>query len=630
MRFAKSIFVFLILFSFPSLSRAQQKNALIIGINNYYTQKGIPDPAISLKGCVNDAKLMKGMLMNKFSFKNNEITEIYNDKATRNNILAAMNELLARSGKGDYAVVYYSGHGMLLKNSFSDKDFVMENGKVMGHNQGILTSDLYEPKASLIRDHEISRLANRFIDKGVVLTMIFDCCYSQSLMRGENEVESFPWSLPVDPENREQGRSVDMSRLPDEATASVMMEGEDSLVVESRNIPYDVDIRENDRIVRPAERPASGFLYYAASIGLDKSYERMDINNIKHGVFTQSLCEILKQSPASITLAELHKRILNKLNNEQFILPEKQNPNLQSDAARLKTNLLAMPAKFLSDDVTVNYIRQKDKDIIVDGGASSGLNIGNQLTYASGTKKIVLSVSALIGIDSAVASVQSGDRSILKPGIRFKVSNWFAQTPPLLKVYVPDDNCTVDQLLSILKEKVMPLKSNPNAVWFDRSSISCFHFYCTADGFYVNDIRGANKYPYKDFNSNKLNELSGGPQFFINLPVPTAISKAVKEKLSKDQNVILVDDFYKADAYLYCGYSAANDQLMFTFSNDLILAAKSAGSNKPPVHFVSKVNKAVDVDEIRTIKMNDLVNDISKVILQYASYNRWLNKWPKR
>ena len=60
-----------------------KKIALLIGIDKYvhYEEK------YQLDGCVNDAKLIKSVLINHFNFTESEVTELHNEAASREGIL---------------------------------------------------------------------------------------------------------------------------------------------------------------------------------------------------------------------------------------------------------------------------------------------------------------------------------------------------------------------------------------------------------------------------------------------------------------------------------------------------------------------------------------------------------------
>ncbi|MHC1704746.1 MAG: caspase family protein [Tenuifilaceae bacterium] len=77
--------------------------ALIIGIDNY---SGDWKP---LRNAVNDAKAISEQLSNKYEFQS--IKTLYNEQATRSNILKEYEWLMANIRENDNLLIFYSGHG---------------------------------------------------------------------------------------------------------------------------------------------------------------------------------------------------------------------------------------------------------------------------------------------------------------------------------------------------------------------------------------------------------------------------------------------------------------------------------------------------------------------------------------
>ena len=82
--------------------------ALIIGINKYQNV----DP---LNYAVDDAEAVRLMLMENYGFKNENITLIIDEEATKENILDGFSEILEKAGEKDRVVVFYAGHGETYK-----------------------------------------------------------------------------------------------------------------------------------------------------------------------------------------------------------------------------------------------------------------------------------------------------------------------------------------------------------------------------------------------------------------------------------------------------------------------------------------------------------------------------------
>lgn len=176
-----NLFRIVLLFCFVSMSlqsSAQKKHALLIAINDYYEAKG-KRSSESLKGPLNDARAIKNLLITKFGFSNKLIDTVYNESATRDNIIAAIKKKIAECKPGDQMFLYYSGHGVWMENKEMANDPVKR-----GMSQALLTSDMYSYTDNFkcfVRDKTLKQYFNLFIDKKVVLTSVFDCCFSGNL-----------------------------------------------------------------------------------------------------------------------------------------------------------------------------------------------------------------------------------------------------------------------------------------------------------------------------------------------------------------------------------------------------------------------------------------------------------------
>jgi len=81
-------------------------HALVIGINRY--SGNIP----RLNTSVNDARAVKDLLISKYGFAAANVTELFDYKATRGNILRTMRELSITLDDNDALVIYFAGHGV--------------------------------------------------------------------------------------------------------------------------------------------------------------------------------------------------------------------------------------------------------------------------------------------------------------------------------------------------------------------------------------------------------------------------------------------------------------------------------------------------------------------------------------
>ncbi|KAG8720958.1 hypothetical protein FRC08_016909 [Ceratobasidium sp. 394] len=148
--------------------------ALIIGINNYLEVK-------KLNGAVQDAQAMSRYLCEYLDILGNQITQIYNENATRAAIVKAFRDLSEdkRIKTGDAILVFYAGHGGEAQ-SYDDR------GETGPTTLGLVPYDVgrMDPTGNIVEilpDRTIvSLLDDIAVEKGDNITVIFDCCTSAS------------------------------------------------------------------------------------------------------------------------------------------------------------------------------------------------------------------------------------------------------------------------------------------------------------------------------------------------------------------------------------------------------------------------------------------------------------------
>eukprot|EP00760_Papus_ankaliazontas_P019091 PhM_4_TR17878/c0_g2_i1/m.11050 len=159
----------------PEAARAAPTGAckaLYIGIN-YFGQNG------ELRGCVNDVKMMRG-LIERFGFPQNNTRVLVDDPdfpgrtgdPTKKAIMEGMQWLVAGAQPGDTLFMHYSGHGTQVPDQDGDEDD--------GMDEALCPVDY--ARSGIIRDDDILRTLIAPLPEGVRLTAIMDCCHSGSLM----------------------------------------------------------------------------------------------------------------------------------------------------------------------------------------------------------------------------------------------------------------------------------------------------------------------------------------------------------------------------------------------------------------------------------------------------------------
>lgn len=144
--------------------RIVNKKAVCIGIN--YT-----NTANELKGCINDARCLKSMLMGQYVYKDENVRMLLDTQGflypTRANIISAIRWLLADAKAGDSLFFSYSGHGTHVKDTNKDE--------ADGQDEAMYCLD------GLILDDFINSELLAKVPEGVRLTCLFDCCHSGTI-----------------------------------------------------------------------------------------------------------------------------------------------------------------------------------------------------------------------------------------------------------------------------------------------------------------------------------------------------------------------------------------------------------------------------------------------------------------
>ena len=147
-----------------------KRMALLIGVSDY------PGTDSDLDGGpLNDVMLMSALLQEKLGFAESEIMTLTDGKATRENIIAAFKDSLAKVPSDGIVVVYFSGHGGQLEDDDGD-----ELDKL---DEVIIVRNRDPNKVAIFRDEELSALES-YLPAGRILFLL-DNCYSGTGTRGQ-------------------------------------------------------------------------------------------------------------------------------------------------------------------------------------------------------------------------------------------------------------------------------------------------------------------------------------------------------------------------------------------------------------------------------------------------------------
>lgn len=173
----KKLFILALLFSACSFSA--EKFGLIIAIGDYPAKTGW-----SSISSVNDVPLIKQSLLDQ-DFKENNITTLMNEQATKKGILAAINSVKAKLKKGDILVIHYSGHGQQIFDDNGD-EIDSKDESIVPYDAFVRYTHNYQGE-NHIRDDELANIIasiRNTLGKDGQLLFLLDSCHSGSATRG--------------------------------------------------------------------------------------------------------------------------------------------------------------------------------------------------------------------------------------------------------------------------------------------------------------------------------------------------------------------------------------------------------------------------------------------------------------
>jgi hypothetical protein len=528
------IIIFTAIFTCCFVVSAQEpvKKALVIGIDTYSPPKGAKVSNSSgrlewpdLSGCKNDALAMKDIIITRFGYDAKNINELYDAKATRAAILKGMEDLLNNTPENGIALIYYAGHGSFIRNSLSK-----EADK---YDESMVPADTWKEGVADIRDKELARMFNRFIDKKVKLTAIFDCCHSGSIARG-------------------------------------LYPGKSRFIGGS-----DYDVKDSSTVVAPETRPNSGYLIISAAQDNEPAKEhRLDYKLPAHGAFTLALMEVLKQQSVKASAQNLFNAVRAMIKS----FGKTQEPVLAGDPTRFSETLLGIDKGLLSDKIFFPVMDVQGNKIIIQAGFAAGINPENELT-GQNDSTVKIRITNVTGMSQSEAELISGKLADVKKASPFEVTNWVSSKAPLLKIYIPESNFTYDEIVKQAAVNAQ-LRTNAGTKWynnFERAepdvTINFAGGKAVANDFTTRKVN----IPLKEFTLTEVQKVASNKNLFVNLPAPGKLTTAIKAKFAEFKTLQIVNKPEEAHYILY-GTTDNNNKIAYGLVKADISLKDSLGS----------------------------------------------------
>lgn len=562
--------VFVLALSVCNHAIAGVKRALIIGIDNYAQTPQTPAAFASrgpaeregwqnLNGCVNDAKAVYQLITARYGFLPANIDTMYNKQATHETILNAINNLISacQPQSGDVVLIYYAGHGSQVKNSRSYDG--------TGQDQTMVPSDLWD-----IRNKELSPLFNQFLDRGVTLTLIFDCCHSGALARGN--------ALPFEYVTRQ---------------------------APSPNFDF------ND----PSEYPKieeRGALVFSAAQRDQTAKEAKDENGIAHGAFTLALIHAINSATTNESAFTIFTRIVANLKSNNG--PPQQDPVIGGTEARKNATLFGSPVTEATTRTIVGVQEITDGYVQLRGGYELSIYPGCRFAKPDG--KDTLEVVSVAGIGTSMARVASGSAEAFHPGDIVEMLNWVVPDRPSLLIWYPTAKLTAAELTTAIAPATNLFASGYFSNVLDQTEVDPDYIIKYHVDHWILSQRGKKDKALDGLSDKTLKkEIRKGASVSLQLPATKELDASLRTKIgagSKNSAVDITSDPQAAN-YILAGRS--NGHLEYALVRPNISANDTTSVMALPVR-----SKWVSGDVAD--KTSDSISDYA---IRLGKLNAWMN-----
>lgn len=232
---------------------AAADRALLIGIGTY---RSLPEKMF-LEGPKNDVGAIEALLKDRLGFAPEGIRVLRDAEATRAAILSAIDEwLVAGTRPGDRAYLYFSGHGLQVKDVSGDEED--------GLDEALSTYDIAAGDGdwtNVILDDDIDAMLVKLKDRKV--SLVIDACHSGTISR----------SLSVD-----AGEAMESARFLPRPFARP------AEAVKTRGLRIDVAV-----VDKPERVKESGIEAWSAAASYQVAWDDTRLPpEERHGVFTAS------------------------------------------------------------------------------------------------------------------------------------------------------------------------------------------------------------------------------------------------------------------------------------------------------------------------------------------------------
>ncbi|KAF8433706.1 caspase domain-containing protein [Boletus edulis BED1] len=373
-------------------SAAPRIFALVVAIDKYKS-----NDYTDLTGCKNDGERFIHFLKGVLGVPSSQIVFLADEQATQKEILDQFDRFLINNAdinRDDAIVFFFAGHGSRIN---TPTGWATESNKI----EILCTHDIWTVgdegrEVWGIFDYTIDEYLRRLaFEKGDNIVVLFDCCHSGGLARGEEttnlRVRSIPPPPYPPPADLERKVLSSMPKPSARAAHTVIQEGLQYKAMESH-------------VLLAACRPDESAL------------EDPSRKDAPGGLFTSALIESMRHS-------SLHDTSYAKLFEMLDLKNKRQHPQCEG----MNKDRLLFSVNTLRDGKTKFKVFQKKNKLYVSAGSIHGVVVGTEFSVRSSTQTLVLKAKEVGAFETML---EKGHHDITNA--EATVSHWHH---PTLKVH---------------------------------------------------------------------------------------------------------------------------------------------------------------------------------------------------
>lgn len=338
-------------------------HALLIGIDDYFPDR-LPDGTRypSLQGATGDVMRVGRFLLEKAGLSPERLRMLISHRGedggpaeplhlrpTYQNMVAAFRRLAEEAQAGDRVYIHYSGHGARTPTEYPGI-----KGR-MARDEALVPCDIGASGSRYLRDLELATLVQLLIQRGLLVTLVLDCCHAGGAMRSRAVARGVPWAN-LDPVPSAVAAPETMKRIWGAApTEETTLRG---LSLQSWNAA------------------ARGYVLFAACRPDEMAFEYPFDKGVPQGALTYWLLDTLNRYGLEKSCGEIHQRLLARIRGHLV----HQTPVVLGDGNRQFLNAGRVEVR-----ATPSVMRaRQDGQVLINVGSALGIRPGDRYVLPDG------------------------------------------------------------------------------------------------------------------------------------------------------------------------------------------------------------------------------------------------------